>query len=378
MADTFLHTALCDMLGIRYPIFQAGMGGNPIRGLVANPELAAAVSDAGGLGVLGGAPLSVEEFAHSVKVLKSLTSKPIGVNLVFPGGDAITGGSPEMLAAKIPQEYKNFTRGILQELKVEEPEHKPTPSHFFNLTREVSLRKLEIVLEEKVSVLVYSLGDPGPEVIDAAHQAGTTVIALAGTTRQAVRLKAEGVDAVVAVGYEAGGHSGYIGTLALVPRVVDAVRPLPVLAGGGISDGRVLVAALALGAVGVWVGTRFMTSHESDAAPWMKKLALEATETSTTKSKFASGKPNRHLRCPWDDAWEETTKKPLPIPLQGLLFWDYFASVTEAQAYEVCGEPMGQGVGLIDTLKPAAQILEDMVAEAAQAYKDLGARFIAG
>lgn len=378
MADTFLHTEICDMLGIRYPILQAGMGGNAIRGAVSNPELAAAVSEAGGLGVLGGAPWSVEEFAHSVKVLKSLTNKPFGVNLVFPGGDAITGGSPEMLTAKIPQEYKDFTQGILRKLKVEKAAHKPAPSHFFNLTREVSLRKLEIVLEERVSVLVYSLGDPGPEVIDAAHQAGITVIALAGTVRQAVRLKAEGVDAVVAVGYEAGGHSGYIGTLALVPQVVDAVRPLPVLAGGGISDGRGVVAALALGAVGVWVGTRFMTSHESATAPWMKKLALEATETSTTKSKFASGKPNRHLRCPWDDAWEEAAKKPLPIPLQGLLFWDYFASVTEAQAYEVSGETMGQGVGLIDSLKPAKQILDDMVAEAAQVHKELGSRFTAG
>jgi NAD(P)H-dependent flavin oxidoreductase YrpB (nitropropane dioxygenase family) len=377
MGDTFLHTELCDMLGIRYPILQAGMGGNAIRGAVSNPELAAAVSEAGGLGVLGGAPWSVEEFAHSVKVLKSLTSKPVGVNLVFPGGDAIAGGSAQALAAKIPQEYKEFTRDILGELKVEEAERKPEPPHLY-LTREVSLRKLEIVLEEKVSVLVYSLGDPGPEVIDAAHQAGITVIALAGTVRQAVRLKAEGVDAVVAVGYEAGGHSGYIGTLALTPQVVDAVRPLPALAGGGISDGRGLVAALALGAAGVWVGTRFMLSHESATVPWMKQLALDATDTSTVKSKFVSGKPNRHLRSPWDDAWEEAARKPLPIPLQGLLFWDYFASVTEARAYEVSGETMGQGVGLINEIRPAKQILEDMVAEAAEVYKELGGRFTAG
>ncbi len=365
------------MLGIRYPILQAGMGGNVIRGSVANPELAAAVSEAGGLGVLGGAPWSVEEFAHSIKMLKSLTNKPVGVNLVFPGGDAIAGGSAAALAAKIPQEYKEFTSSILGELKVAEAERKPEPPHLY-LTREVSLRKLEIVLEERVPVLVYSLGDPGPEVIDAAHQAGITVIALAGTVRQAVRLKAEGVDAVVAVGYEAGGHSGYIGTLALVPQVVDAVRPLPVLAGGGISDGRGVVAALALGAVGAWVGTRFMVSHESATVPWMKQLALDATDTSTLKSKFVSGKPNRHLRSPWDDAWEEAAKKPLPIPLQGLLFWDYFASVTQARDYEVSGETMGQGVGLINEIKPAKQILEDMVAEAAQVYKELGGRFTTG
>jgi NAD(P)H-dependent flavin oxidoreductase YrpB (nitropropane dioxygenase family) len=365
------------MLGIRYPILQAGMGGNAIRGLVSNPELAAAVSDAGGLGVLGGASNSVEEFAHLVKVLKSLTNKPFGVNLVFPGGDAITEGSPEALVARIPQEYKEFARGILSELRVAEAEKKPGPPHLY-LTREVSLKKLEIVLEEKVPVLVYSLGDPGPEVIDAAHRAGTTVIALAGTTRHAVRLKAEGVDAVVAVGWEAGGHSGYIGTLALVPQVVDAVKPLPVLAGGGISDGRGVVASLALGAAGVWVGTRFMASQESATVPWMKKLALEATDTSTTKSKFVSGKPNRHLRSPWDDAWEETAKKPLPIPLQGLLFWDYFSSVTQAEAYEVSGETMGQGVGLIHSLKPARQIVEDMVAEAAQVYREMGSRFVTG
>lgn len=374
MGENFLHTALCDMLGIRYPILQAGMGGNAIRGYVANPELAAAVSEAGGLGVLGGAPLSVEDFAHSVKVLKSLTRKPIGVNLVFPGGDAIKGGSAEALEGSIPKEYKEFTRGILGELKVKEAEHKPEPPYLY-LTREVSLRKLEIILDEKVPVLVYSLGDPGPEVIDAAHRAGITVIALAGTVRQAVRLKAEGVDAVVAVGYEAGGHSGYIGTLALVPQIVDAVAPLPVLAGGGISDGRGVVAALALGAVGAWVGTRFMASYESGAVPWLKELTLEAVDTSTTKSKFVSGKPNRHLRSPWDDAWEQTAKKPLPIPLQGLLFWEYFASVTQAKAYDLSGETMGQAVGLIKSLKPARQILEDMVAEAAQVYQGLGSRF---
>jgi NAD(P)H-dependent flavin oxidoreductase YrpB (nitropropane dioxygenase family) len=204
MADTFLHTELCDMLGIRYPILQAGMGGNTIRGLVSNPELAAAVSEAGGLGVMAGGPISVEEFTHLVRVLKSLTNRPFGVNLLFPGGDAITGGSPQALAAKIPSEYKGFTKGILDELKVAQAQKTPEPPHL-HITREVSMRKLEIVLEEKVPVLVYSLGDPGPEVIDAAHQAGITVIALAGTTRHAVRLKAEGVDAVVAVGWEAGG-----------------------------------------------------------------------------------------------------------------------------------------------------------------------------
>jgi NAD(P)H-dependent flavin oxidoreductase YrpB (nitropropane dioxygenase family) len=363
------------MLGIRYPILQAGMGGNAIRGLVSNPELAAAVSEAGGLGVLGGAPISVEEFSHLVRVLKSLTNKPFGVNLVFPGGDAIVGGSPEVLSAKIPQDYKDFAHGILGEMKVEEAEKKLEPPHLY-LTREVSMKKLEIVLEEKVPVLVYSLGDPGAETIDAAHQAGITVMALAGNVRQAVRLKAEGVDALVAVGYEAGGHSGYIGSMALVPQVVDAVKPLPVLAGGGISDGRGLVAALALGAEGAWVGTRFMTSEESATVPWMKKLALEAGDTSTVKSKFISGKPNRHLRSPWDDAWEETAKKPLPIPLQGLLFWDYFTSITQAEAFEVSGETMGQGVGLIDSIKPAKQIVEDMVAKAIQVYGEMGGRFI--
>ena len=375
MGDNVLHTPLCDMLGIRYPILQAGMGGNAIRGLVSNPELAAAVSEAGGLGVLGGAPISVEEFSHLVRVLKSLTNKPFGVNLVFPGGDAIVGGSPEVLSAKIPQDYKDFAHGILGEMKVEEAEKKPEPPHLY-LTREVSMKKLEIVLEEKVPVLVYSLGDPGAETIDAAHQAGITVMALAGNVRQAVRLKAEGVHALVAVGYEAGGHSGYIGSMALVPQVVDAVKPLPVLAGGGISDGRGLVAALALGAEGAWVGTRFMTSEESATVPWMKKLALEAGDTSTVKSKFISGKPNRHLRSPWDDAWEETAKKPLPIPLQGLLFWDYFTSITQAEAFEVSGETMGQGVGLIDSIKPAKQIVEDMVAEAIQVYGEMGGRFI--
>ncbi|MDP6511199.1 MAG: nitronate monooxygenase family protein [Dehalococcoidia bacterium] len=375
MGDNVLHTPLCDMLGIRYPILQAGMGGNAIRGLVSNPELAAAVSEAGGLGVLGGAPISVEEFSHLVRVLKSLTNKPFGVNLVFPGGDAIVGGSPEVLSAKIPQDYKDFAHGILGEMKVEEAEKKLEPPHLY-LTREVSMKKLEIVLEEKVPVLVYSLGDPGAETIDAAHQAGITVMALAGNVRQAVRLKAEGVDALVAVGYEAGGHSGYIGSMALVPQVVDAVKPLPVLAGGGISDGRGLVAALALGAEGAWVGTRFMTSEESATVPWMKKLALEAGDTSTVKSKFISGKPNRHLRSPWDDAWEETAKKPLPIPLQGLLFWDYFTSITQAEAFEVSGETMGQGVGLIDSIKPAKQIVEDMVAKAIQVYGEMGGRFI--
>ncbi len=377
MGEKILHTPLCDMLGIRYPILQAGMGGNTIRGLVANPELAAAASGAGGRGVLGGAPISVEEFSHLVRVLKSLTNKPFGVNLVFPGGDAIVGGSPEALSAKIPHEYKEFGRGILEEMRVKEAENKPQPPHLY-LTREVSMKKLEIVLEEKVPVLVYSLGDPGADTIDAAHQVGTTVIALAGNVRQAVRLKAEGVDAIVAVGYEAGGHSGYIGSIALVPQVVDAVKPLPVLAGGGISDGRGLVASLALGATGVWVGTRFMTSEESATVPWMKKLALEAGDTSTVKSKFISGKPNRHLRSPWDDAWEEMAKKPLPIPLQGLLFWDYFTSITQSEAFEVSGETMGQGVGMIDSIKPAKQIVEDMVTEAIHAYSEMGSRFAKG
>ncbi len=217
MTHPALRTSICETLGIEYPIIQAGMG------FIARGELAAAVSEAGGLGVIGSASLSPDELRAEIRKVRTQTDRPFGVDILFattrnPAADVVTGRLAHGVQAHV-----------------------------------------DVVFEEKVPVLASGLGDPGP-VVDQAHDLGMTVIALVGNTKNARRVEASGVDIVVAQGYDGGGHTGRVGTLSLLPAVLDAVD-VPVLAAGGIGDGRGIAAVLAMGGVGVWMGTRFVASE---------------------------------------------------------------------------------------------------------------------
>jgi enoyl-[acyl-carrier protein] reductase II len=266
-----LHTPLCDRLGIRYPICQAGMG------FVARADLAAAVSEAGGLGVLAAAHCTPAELRKEIRRVRERTDRPFGVDILFA---TVRGAGAEV------DRYSDAVRGWI-----------------------------DVTLDERVPVIIAGLGSPGPVIADA-HRLGLTVMALCGNVKQARDHAATGVDVIIAQGHEAGGHTGRVGGLVLVPAVVDAVAPRPVLAAGGIADGRGLVAALALGASGVWMGTRFIATVEAFGHDNYKRRIVDLDEEGTIISRASSGKPCRLIRNNFTREWERREAEILPFPAQ--------------------------------------------------------------
>jgi enoyl-[acyl-carrier protein] reductase II len=306
-----LRTGICEQLGIRYPIVLAGMGGVSLHRLVA------AVSNAGGLGVLGAATLGAQQLRDEIRKTRALTDRPFAVDLLAP--------IPEMIRPH-----------------------------------------MQVVFEEEVKVFVAGLAVP-QEFIAEMHARGMTVIVMVGKVRHAVKSQQAGADVVAAQGTEAGGHTGEIGALALVPQVVDAVK-IPVLAAGGIADGRGLVAALALGAQGVVVGTRFVATPEAQAAPQYREAILRSAEADTVRTRCYTGKPARTIRNAYNEQWERKTDQIKPFPLQVMYsmqegVMDYMG-ITGGADPERSFMPAGQGMGLIREIKPAAEVLADIVREA--------------
>ena len=318
--------SLCDLLGIAHPIIQAGMG------YVARGELCAAVSEAGGLGVIGAASLSPEELRDEIRKVKGLTERPFGVDILFA-----TIGRPSGDAASI-----QFTKGVQQQI--------------------------DVVFEEEVPVLASGLGDPGP-VVAQAHALGMKVLAVIGNVKNAQRVAASGVDAVVAQGYDGGGHTGRIGTMTLLPAVVDAVE-VPVIAAGGIADGRGIAAAFALGAVGAWIGTRFVASEEAFAHDNYKNRIAEIGDEGTIRTRCFSGKPCRVIRNDTTASWEsrELQDRIRPFPMQfGVMGeWlgeDPYIAGRRGGKIDVGALAAGQSSALIHEVLPAKTIVENLIRE---------------
>lgn len=295
-------------------------------GFIAQAELAAAVSMAGGLGVIGAEGLTADGLRGEIRRVRALTDRPFGVDILFG-------------QAKDPAN--------LQVVKY---------------TQEVTAL-VDVVIDELVPVLISGLGSPAA-VVPLAHERGMLVFSIVGNVRQAKRLAAAGVDGLIAQGHEAGGHTGRIGTLALVPMVVDSVN-LPVLAAGGIADGRGLVAALALGACGVWMGTRFVAAREAVAHDAYKKRLTDIDEEGTVVSRAHSGKPCRLIRNAFTDYWDARPDEIAPFPLQHASVGREAARRARYEgAVEEGGLPAGQIAGMIDEVLPAAEIVHKIVREA--------------
>ena len=325
--DIFADNPLCRLLGIRYPICQAGMY------QVAYGPLAAAVSNAGGLGCIGSAYMAPERLREEIRIAKDQTDKPFGVDILF----ARTVGGGETIAA-----YEREVRA-----------------------------HIDVTFEEGVPIIVAGLGDPGP-IMAQARAAGVKVMALVGTAKQAKAVERSGVDAVIASGHEGGGHVGRVGTMVLVPRVVDHVA-IPVVAAGGLADGRGLVAALALGAVGVWMGTRFIATAEARGHDNYKHRITEIDEDGTVVTRAHSGKPNRMIRNSFTKSWEgrESEIKAYPHQLR---------DVGEAASYRgrIEGDieygvlPSGQSAALISRVERAGDVVRSIAADAARLLQKLG------
>jgi enoyl-[acyl-carrier protein] reductase II len=302
------------MLDIEHPIMLAGMGGVSYHALVA------AVSEAGGIGTLGASTMSVDELPEEMAAVRTLTSKPFGVDLLtaFPG---------------------QVERGI------------------------------QSVIEGGASIFVAGLGVPR-EVIDLLHSHNVLVGSMCGKVRHAVSAVGSGVDFVVAQGTEGGGHTGTVATIALIPQVVDAVGDkVPVVAAGGLFDGRGLAASLALGADGVWIGTRFIATPEARAVNGYKEALVALPEDGTVISRSYTGKTCRVVRNDWTNHYEAHPDELLPFPQQAGFSANAgvnhlgFPSGTEVEVNKEF-MPAGQGVGAITSLIPAGDLVREMMAEA--------------
>jgi NAD(P)H-dependent flavin oxidoreductase YrpB (nitropropane dioxygenase family) len=356
-----LHTPLCERLGIRYPIVLAGMGG--LHGMVVPPELVAAVSNAGGLGVTGLTDCAPEEIRRRIRRIRELTDKPFGIDLLLPASmDQAEPESIEAMWARIERDFPahvRFVRDLMRELGLAPA----TPASDWFMSPRVLAEQAQVVLEEKVPVFAVGLGNPGM-VVERAHANGMQVFGLAGSARQAAKQAAEGIDVIVAQGAEAGGHTGRVGTSVLVPEVVDAVSPTPVLAAGGIVDGRGIAAMLALGAEGVWVGTAFLMSEESGLYPEHKQEIAATASEHFVVTRAYTGKPARDVRNVFIERFERSGLPALPMPLQWVLLREFRAAALAAGRYDVMNNPAGQGGGRLTRVEPAARIFARMVEDA--------------
>ncbi len=367
MAKTVLRTSLCDLLDIEYPILSAGMGPNLLGEETGAPvDLVVAVSDAGGCGVLGASGYSIDEMREAIREIKRRTSKPFGVDLLLPKNimslDNMEASEMTLadILATLPAPYQDFIKKTREDLGIPEVE-------IVLKTDTTTLQPLEAVkvcLEEDVPLFCAGLGDPAFMVADA-HARGIMVLAITGNTKNAGRMAASGLDLLVAQGHEAGGHTGRIGTMALVPGCIDAAHPVPVLAAGGIGDGRGFAGALAMGCVGVWVGTRFLATDEAGTLPVIKQHIVSATDEDTTVSTMFTGKTLRAIRSEFHQLWQDSGLQPLPFPLQMLLSSALLAGFIKDENEPYIGGFAGQVSGIIKEIKPAAQVLADMVDEAA-------------
>ncbi len=366
MANKSVHTPLCDRLGIEVPILSAGMG--PVAG----PELAAAVSNAGGLGVLGCTSMAPDVIRQVIRRTKELTDRPFGVDLILPARLDQGGMSIADVVAQIPSEHRAFAERTASALGVEPVDAVGDEGLALGTDAEA---QIEVIIAEGVPVFVGALGSPG-FVVQRFRDAGTVVMSVVGSTKQAVAVARDGADVIIAQGTEGGGHTGYVGTMALLPQVLDAVD-VPVIAAGGIGDGRGLAASLVLGCEGVWVGTRFLATHEAGLAAWQKAGIVAAADQSPVTSRAYTGKRFRLLPNDWTRAWESADLDPLPMPLQPVLTSLVLGQteLSHGTRENVAVNGAGNIAGLIGEVVSAAEVVRSMAAEAAELLGGAG-RFV--
>lgn len=348
-----VRTPVCDLLGIDIPV----------AAFSHCREVVAAVSNAGGIGVFGAARFDPDELeTHLSWIDSAVSGKPYGVDVVMAASHV--GDDKSALLATIPDEHRVFVDSLKQRFGIPPLSEARRDREHLTGTHPRARRQVEVALGHAATVLVSALGPAPADIVDEAHARRVLVGGMTGSAHQAREHVAAGVDVVIAQGTEAGGHTGEIATMVLVPEVVDAVAPVPVLAAGGIGRGRQIAAALALGAQGVWTGSVWLTTTESDVDPIIKQKLLAAAARDTVRSRCSTGKPVRQLRTPWVDAWEQPdAPSPLPMPLQELLVYDAVKAIYEHRVSDVMGSPVGQIVGSMTSTRPAVEVLESMVAE---------------
>jgi NAD(P)H-dependent flavin oxidoreductase YrpB (nitropropane dioxygenase family) len=364
-----MRNPLTEMFGIEYPIFAF----SHCRDVVA------AVTNAGGMGVLGALAFTPEELEQELTWIdEHVNGRPYGVDVVMPvktldrdrGIDDV-GDIGAQLRSYISQEHWDYVDKILTDHGVDVGASEAELSSGAGLgagvlgwTAATGAPQIQIALQHPIALLASALGPPPKEAIDQAHEQGVKVAALIGRVEQAVRDVAQGVDIIIAQGYEAGGHTGEVATMVLVPDVVDAVAPVPVLAAGGIGSGRQMAASMALGAAGVWTGSIWLTVAENGTSDVVTEKLLAATSGDTVRSRAYTGKPARQLRTAWTEAWEAPESPgTLPMPLQFILNSYASQKMGQTPPRELVGMPVGQIVSRMNQVRTTKQVVVDMVQE---------------
>ena len=356
MARDPLRTRLCEAYGCEYPIVAFSL----------TREVVAAATNAGAIGVYGASPLEPEQLRSDIRWIRDqVGERPFGIDTLLPA--SFEAGNPEDLEARIPAEHRGFVEELQREHGIPDP-RSPGPWKAILgaelLTR--VRRQVDVILDERVPIFASGLGSP-MLLADRAREVGTSLWGLVGAPRQARREIEAGIDVVVAQGADSGGHSGRIGTFSLVPAVTRLASGSStlVVAAGGVTTGQQLAAALALGADGVWCGTIWQTTEESDVDPALKQRLLDAQTEDAIKTRALTGKPAGVLRSKYTEAWEqEGAPEPLKMPLQGMLVAKLRLAIEEWALHDYMVVGAGSGVGLIERTRSTRQVIEDLASEA--------------
>jgi len=367
-----MRTEICDKLGIEYPIFAF----SHCRDVVA------AVSKSGGLGVLGAVAFTADELEANLNWIDAhVGDQPYAVDIVIPskyqgkGEDMSAEELEKAFRDAIPQEHRDFAEKLLSDAGVPKLPEGHQVQELLGWTEATAWPLVEITLKhDKVRLVANALGTPPADVVSEIQESGRLVAALCGSVKHALAHKEAGLDIIVCQGSEGGGHTGDVGSIVLWPEVIAAVDPIPVLAAGGIGTGRQMAAAMAMGAAGVWAGTVWLTTTESDWPPEQKETYLKATSRDTVRTRAWTGKPCRVLRNEWSDAWDaDDTPDPLGLPLQYMVTSDAVVRghMYAAQAQSVAFSPAGQIVGSSKVIKPVRLVIQEMVEEYLDAVERL-------
>jgi NAD(P)H-dependent flavin oxidoreductase YrpB (nitropropane dioxygenase family) len=362
-----MRTVVTRMLGIDFPIFA----------FTHCRDVVAAVTNAGGLGVLGAVAHTPEQLDVDLKWIREQTKgRPFGVDLLIPrkyAGSEEGGVDGNALREMIPDEHREWLEQLLARYDVP---GLPQASGGERAIARMSVDPksmaplIDVAFENKAAFFASALGSPPKWLVDRCHAASIPVAALAGRVDHAVAHKEAGCDIIIAQGTEGGGHTGEIATMVLIPQVVDTVAPVPVLAAGGIASGRQMAAAIALGAAGVWCGSVWLTTNEAETSPVVKEKFLAATSSDTLRSRSLTGKPARMLRSAWTDASQEPeAPQPLPMPLQSVLVGEAQRRIHRVAHHEGSGAEklatyfVGQVVGQMNQPMSARRVVAEMIEE---------------
>ena len=364
-----MKTKLVEMFGIEAPIFAF----SHCRDVVVE------VSKAGGMGILGVGYFTPQQLREELNwIERHIEGKPYGIDILLPGKYQQIEQSHVTLKdiPKLQTDYmrKYLDDGGIPRLPEDQAEEMIAAAvKTIQMTREQSLELVAVALEYDIKLIVNALGVPPKELVDDLHARGIKVGGVAGKVEHALRHKAAGVDLIVAQGSEAGGHTGTVSSMLLWPQVVDAVHPLPVLAAGGIGSGRHIAAALALGAEGVWAGSIWLTTTESEVIPEVKERLLDAASEEAVQRRARTGKPVRVLRSKLMDAYEMPDAPPvLPMPLQTASMMESNLRVERARAKDWLYSPVGQVVGMMKEEMTSRQVMYGLLSEYADAVERLG------